>query len=76
MKTIKFPKSEIRAMKQFLSRTQQFELVWCDLVPFPYKKTKTAIWWGWMSPDLVNQINAKLNGFLLLPTGECKVVMK
>jgi hypothetical protein len=75
MQKIKIPKSEIRAMKQFLATSRPFDLVWCDLVAV--KKPKNAIWWGWMSPDLVNHINEKLkDGFILLPTGACKVAMK
>ena len=75
MKKIKIPKGEIRAMNQFLATCKPFDLVWCDLVSA--KKPKNAIWWGWVSPDLVNHINAKLQGeFTLLPTGACKVVMK
>jgi len=75
-KNIKLPKTEIRAMKKFLSQCRPFELVWCDLVAV--RNPKSAIWWGWVSPDFIKPINDKLEqiGFCLLPTGECKVAMK
>ena len=75
-KSVKIPKSEIRAMGQFLARCKPFELVWCDLVAS--QNPKRAIWWGWVSPDLIKHINDKLEqiGFRLLETGQCKVVMK
>ncbi len=63
-------------MKKFLSQCRPFELVWCDLVAV--RNPKSAIWWGWVSPDFIKPINDKLEqiGFCLLPTGECKVAMK
>lgn len=58
MKKIKLSKKEIRQLKIDLPRLgKSFDLAWCDL---EQDGKRHPIWWGWVSPDLVDPINAQL----------------